>query len=229
MILTWHRIFVLAVATLLLDWPSAQADYWYGRTGSGEFQVTTFPGHDLFGDVKSGQVRILFEAGWSGSSQAQPALVDTVAFNTDLTLSPNQIMVPQGWELTPNAVVPGKGRFSWALHTSNPQTFFVGVTIAGLGTKASPSHFWLPSKTEGISPPATPDNFAFHVSAIDYLKDRDMPWVRVPQGPDEAWYGVEGRPPDYAFVTPTPEPCTLALAGLGLVGLLAARRFTARQ
>jgi hypothetical protein len=228
MILTWYRFLVFAVAILLFDWPSAQADYWYARTDGGDVRVTTFPDTD-FGSLQAGQARILFEAWFSGSSHAQPAFIDSVAFNTDLILSPGQITAPQGWELTPNVTVPGKGRFSWGLHTLNPQEkdWLVGVMIDGLGEKPSASHFWLPSKTEGISPPATPATFAFHIAAIDYYQGPNMPWLRVPQGPDTAWSFLEDRPPD--FPHPTPEPCTLALAGLGLAGVLAARRLTAHK
>jgi hypothetical protein len=227
MILTCNRFFVFALATLLLGRPPARGDYLLSDTQYGLVKVTTSPSFDLFGQPQPGQARILFSGQWQHSTQVIPAGFDTVAFNTDLTLSPNQITVPQGWTLTPNSVIPGLGRFSWALHTSNPKliTDWVGITIDGLGSNPAPSHFWLPSTVAGITSPATPVTFAFHYGAIDYYQGPDSPWLRVPQGPDVSWYSVDAGPPEIVFNSPTPEPSTLGLAGLGLAGLLAASVF----
>jgi hypothetical protein len=217
MIPTRIRFFVLAIGTLLLARPPVRGDYFWTDTEHGTVSVTTYPTDGT--SLQPGQARIHFDGRWYGKSA--PEFLDFLAFNTDLTLSPNQITVPKGWKLTSNGVVPGFGRFSWLLQTSNqqPNDGLYDVTISGLGDNVSASHFWQSSTVTGITPPVPPATFAFHDGVIDYYHGRD-PSLRVPQGPDTGWFSVDTRPPLFATVTSSPEPSAVVLLGVGLAALL---------
>jgi hypothetical protein len=216
------RYFALALVALVLARPAVRGDYFESVSYKGKVTVTAYQNWSGFG-TPPGQVQIYFNGAWyGGSGQGSPDFLDTVAFNTDLHLSPNQITVPKGWTLTPNAVVPGFGRFSWVLHTSDPNwlDLFPSVTIDGLGSNAAASHFWQSSTVAGIAPPATPASFAFHDGALAYYQGADLPWLHVPQGADVSWFSIDAGPPQYAALTPSPEPSALVLCGVGLAALL---------
>jgi hypothetical protein len=236
------RWFAAALAALAFAQAVARGDYYdsgNAYTRYGRVIVTTYPTDPAapgiraglfpeefhFGRPKFGQAQIVFDGGWLGVSGAYPTALDTIAFNTDLPLSPNQIIAPKGWSVTPNAVVPGLGRFSWQLHTSNPGESLVpiAVTIDGLGSNPAASHFWLPST--GMTPSGPPPAFAFHYNVINELgPDLGHGWyfVGVPQSPETGWYSVDTRLP-FASVTSTPEPSTLILCSLAIGGLVGRR------
>lgn len=217
------RYFALALIALVLARPSVRGDYFFSDGYRGKVRVTTYPDSSWLGTPQRGQARIDFDGSWHGSSQVIPETLDTVAFNTDLQLAPSQITVPKGWTITPNAVVPGFGRFSWVLHDAQapilPSYPLVSITIDGLGNSLAAAHFWQSSKVAGIAAPATPATFAFHDGVIDYYQGPDVPWLHVPQGPDMSWFSIAG-PPQYAALTPSPEPTSLLLCGVGVAGLL---------
>jgi hypothetical protein len=219
-----RRCFAFALAALLAAGSSVHGDAYYSISFNGQVGVTTYPDNQN-GPLQPGQARIEFNVQWF-SSGAQPEGADAVAFNTDLHLSPSQIVVPKGWTLTPNAVVPGLGTFSWELRAANPGIDpIIDVTINGLGSTAA-SHFWLPSVVAPGST-ATPAMFAFHDYAIDYYQGPNQPWLRVPQGSDESWFSISG-PPQFSIVHSAPEPSALVLAGLGLGGWIGCRAWRRR-
>src|SRR6516165_4425415 len=101
------RYFALALIALVLARPSVRGDYYESTTYKGKVTIYAFQNWSGFG-TPPGQVQIYFNGAWNGGSgQVSPDFLDTVAFNTDLHLSPNQITGPKGWTVTPNAVVPG--------------------------------------------------------------------------------------------------------------------------
>jgi hypothetical protein len=216
MIPTRIRFLALALVALMLARPPVRGDYFVSDGYRGKVSVHTYPN-----TTQPGQARIEFDGGWHGSSHVISEFQDTVAFNTDLHLSPSQITAPKGWTLTPDAVVPGFGRFSWVLHTSDPHLsdLWPSVTIDGLGSNPAALHFWQSSSVAGIAPPATPATFAFHDGVIDYL-GRDWRWRAEPQGPDMSWFSIDAGPPQFATVTSSPEPSAVVLCGVGLAGLL---------
>jgi hypothetical protein len=216
------RLLTAALAILLVAWSPARGDQMFSFSAAGSVSIAAYPNSDFYGGnaLQFGQARITFDGGWI-SSGAQPESLDTVAFNTDLKLSPSQISVPQGWTLAPNGVVPGFGRFSWVAQTQNPHLndIIVPITIGGLGNNAAASHFFQSSVVTG-SASASPAYFAFHDAVIDYYEGPNNPWLSVPQGQDTAWFTVDPRPP---AVTSSPEPSALILCSVGLAGLVGRR------
>jgi hypothetical protein len=134
------------------------------------------------------------------------------ALNTDLKLTRDQFFLPAGWTATPNAVVPGLGRFSWVISTpaadpiSSPYAWF---DISGLGANATFNHFILPA-----SPAGTSSSSAWFAADIVPFYFPDTFGGRVPAITD-FWASSS-----LSSVAQTPEPSTLVLASLGMLALL---------
>ncbi len=208
---------------------AACADYLFSDSTYGRVSVTTYPtttGYFNGSPPQFGQALVEVDGQWHASG-AQPEAVDTFAFNTNLHLTPSQFTLPAGWTLTPNAEVPGLGRFTWELHTTMTPGWqpIVDLTISGLGSNPAAAHFWFPSSATGSDTPAA---FAFHDSVIDYIGFYGAPTEREPQGPDTGWYSISG-PPEFAKLTSAPEPATLILGSLALGGIILGRRVFRRR
>jgi hypothetical protein len=167
------------------------------RPGPGTLRFVLWPG--LEGETNS---RGLYEIQVKG-----------FALNTDLKLTPDQFFLPAGWTATPNAVVPGLGRFSWVLSTpaadprnSSQYTWF---DIGGLGANATFNHFVLPA-----SPAGTSSSSAWFAADIVPFYFPDTFGGQVPAITD-FWASSS-----LSSVAQTPEPSTFVLASLGMLALL---------
>ena len=119
-------------------------------------------------------------------------------------------------------VVKGSGQtIVW---DSTVHNFGDTVFVVGSYTFGSTSSMWLnPSSTSfgGTAPTATlTTTTGTEVSQISSLVIRGATTLEPNFEVDEVRVGA-----DWADVTPVPEPTALALGGLGIVGLIAARRF----
>jgi hypothetical protein len=189
---------------------------------SGSLEVLSYqPGpHPYFrGPEDPGTLRFLFGAGAIGETTdggLYSTAVKGFALNTDLTLTPNQFDISSGWTATPNAVVPGLGHFSWVLSAPSAKdalmSSITGFDISGLGDQASFAHFVFPASPVGAN-----SSSAWFAADIVPLYFPDTFHGRVPDITDFWASGSLG------VAAQTPEPCALALAGLGAIGLIGRR------
>jgi hypothetical protein len=202
----------------------------------GTVQIEAYDGNGApGGGLAAGQVRLTFQA------NPQP-IYDSMGchfgiygagFNTDLTLDPSQISLPDHWKLRNGRFMGGFGQFGWDAtgHIRNSQNPLV-LTVSGLGSNATVDHFLIGS-TDSVG--GTPMNgsvyFAARVGGFDINNDFidaqthvianavpivDPPPPINPGGPPIPvdLSGGAAPPP-----TDNPEPCTLILCVLGVGGV----------
>jgi MYXO-CTERM domain-containing protein len=180
---------------------------------AGSVQVEAYDGNGAAGGgLSAGQVRLTYTmpAIDPPSGGIAFAGLQSVAFNTDLSLTPSQITLPSGWSTANNAAVGSLGSFNWVAGTGGALQNNVSVLISGLGANATLSHFTLPFQGTGNPAPPTPNLFAGQ-------------WVDLSfdsTGPHFASEAVVAN----GSSSPAPEPSALALAGFGLAGLVVRRR-----
>jgi hypothetical protein len=223
-----RRSYLLILANLLLGASHARADWIGGQTtltlsdtlpvrseqlgGYGTAGILINRGPWGTSDFPAGSAQVQFVAdSWNGQygpnqKNGIPQL-DAVAFNTDLALSPTQIIAPPGWILTQNAPIAG---FSWEATSTAPQynSEAMWLTITSLGSNASLWDFQNYADRTGITPLPPAVYFAAHISGITPSAATDFA--------TEQWV-FSTIPP------PLPEPSALVLAGLGVVGLFGRR------
>jgi uncharacterized protein (TIGR03382 family) len=210
-----------ALAVLLLAAAPAHADYMTqtmalnadGPPGvTGTVQIEAYDGNGAAGGgLSAGQVRLTFNtpAVTPPSGGSAFAGLQSVAFNTDLNLSPGQITtLATGWTFANNASIGSLGAFNWVSGTAGSLQDSVSVLISGLGANATPGHFMLPY--QGNSIPAPPTPFLFGGQWVELSFDAS--------GPHLASETLS------TSTNSTPEPSSLALAGLGLAALFGRRK-----
>jgi hypothetical protein len=210
-----------------------------GGRAPGTVQIEAYDGNGANGGgLNPGEVRLIFDTKNTGFA---PLSVNTannligvqaVAFNTDLSLSPSQIHVPTGWMVAQNFTnysastdreTPSSfflGQFSWGAGTVSSIQGAMSILITGLGANATLNHFVFDS-TLMQNPPPGPifESAAFAANAVGLSFGADG--ANVSSG----WLATNanGASADGEGPWQTPEPTTLALASVGLVGLLGRR------
>jgi hypothetical protein len=241
------RQFAVAVAILLIVQTAALADYidaYAVMVGPGQqSQGVAFPGGDPPGAVRiqaydgkgasggglqAGEVPLTFwaDGGLAAPMPGQTLGLQSVAFNTDLSLSAAQIQLPAGWHSSANPAIitaaPGPvytfGTFTWGAGTASNIENGISVLITGLGANANPSHFLLGSSaTQTPPPPFESAVFAANEVSQSFGVEVSSDWLATNAN------GINGGPPV------APEPCALVLASLGVAGLLGRQAIPRRR
>jgi hypothetical protein len=218
---TRMHIVNLAVAALLACSSVGHAGYVSQSFDSGELAVT-FEAYDgngaAGGGLNAGEVRLTYSPQiGSGNGPGMPDAPGTfrleglqsVGFNSDLTLTSPQIQGPTGWFLVSGLKFGPSGQFGWGVATnSNLVTGPATILISGLGSDATFAHFNFGS--QGGTSPGGPALFSGRYTVIEITPDGvtgGTNWLRA------------GTP-----VPETPEPSSLAIVGLGAAGLALIRR-----
>lgn len=211
--LTRTRIVLSTLAAWLVFAGVGRAGYVTQSFNSGDLAVT-FEAYDgkgaAGGGLNAGEVRLTF----TDTTPVSPPPPDTfvnqglqsVGFNTDLSLSPGQITGPAGWNVVKNAKFGPNGTFGWAVGTVSNFQNPVSVLITGLDSDATFAHFNL-----GSSGGSSSNLFGGRYVSISF----------GPDGADvsSSWRAA-GSP---SAVAQTPEPSSLAIVGVGALGLAFAR------
>jgi hypothetical protein len=242
---------VLALWALVVLSPLARADYISqtflldqssvlgGGNTYGSVRIEAYDGNgNGGGGLAAGQVRLTVQA------DVRP-VYDTVGthfgvyglgFNTDLSLQPGQIAIPDNWRLRNGRFMGGFGQFGWEASgkirdSQNPLV----LTISDLGTDASLGHFLIASTNSTGGPPMNGSvNFAARIGGFEINNDlvdatthvvgNGLPWVDgppapVPGGPPVDPVLLEGQGSSVPPAHENPEPGTLLLCALGAGGL----------
>lgn len=143
---------------------------------------------------------------------------DSVAFNTNLELTPGQISLPANWTLTPSAATPF-GRFSWKASTTSAgdRSQSISLLISGLGDQAWVENFmrnsWVPPPLAD-EPPGDTAVFAGHIAGF---AGTVLPHNSI-TGPNNSWLAVGNE------FRVTPEPSSLVLGVVAICGFILSRR-----
>jgi MYXO-CTERM domain-containing protein len=210
------RLSLLVCGVLAIVAPPAAADFITVNLD----QSNTLPDGVLYGTVrveafpKLGEVTLIYTASDAPySSVGNNFGFHTVGFNTDLTLQPSQFTLPTGWKLDSNANLSSFGVFSWKVTTTNHVAPVETIVISGLGSNATLDHFLVPSVGGNSA------FFAGHI--IDFS-------VSQCGTTTSQWVGGSDPPPSCP-PPEAPEPSTLAMGAIGLVGLAVARLVRRRR
>lgn len=242
---------VLALSALVIVSPLARADYISqtilldqssvlgGGDTYGSVRIEAYDGNgNAGGGLTAGQVRLTVQADVRPVYDAvgKHFGVFGLGFNTDLSLQPSQIAVPDNWRLRNGRFMGGFGQFAWEASgkrrdSQNPLV----LTISDLGTDATLDHFLIPSTNSvGGVPMNGSVNFAARIGGFEINNDlvdatthvvgNSLPWVDGPPAPvpgsgpfDPVPLEAQGSsvPPAHD----NPEPGTLLLCALGAGGV----------
>lgn len=214
--------------TLLLSSPTDPA----GKGGSVKVEAYNGVG-TAGGSLNAGEVRLTYSRGLGYPDVIEPGIdsyvrgFQGIGFNTDLSLTADQIVGPTGWSASPGALLGTHGEFEWAVATSTNYRDDVSILITGLGADALLSHFLLPSTGSTGGPAYFAGQWldvALGPNGYDRSEIVASPGTTSGPAPGPGPEPVPGPGPEpVPGPNETPEPGSLALAGLGLIGLAAAR------